>query len=245
MLFRTMQRRTLRPPVKRTFTETVEPLKYDPNKKRKIARTTLQKTPDGPFPRSKKMQLVYENALTAVNAASAASVARFIGCNSLYDFDKTSDNCFGNKQPLYYDTLLTASGPYKNYKVTGWKTTYHFINEADVATTVFVLPPISATSEIDSVAEADNFPGVIRLYLTAKGGSKSHGQVTVTGNPYDVYPSSQGDVGFTGGYGGDPGFLVYGGFAAATADGTSTVILKVAVKHIFTAELQTIDALVS
>lgn len=242
-----MQRRTLKPsmPVKRTYTETVEALKFDSSKKRKTMKTTLQKQPDGPFPRSKKMQLVYENALTAVNAASAAAVARQHASNSLYDFDKSSDNCFGNKQPLYYDTLLTVSGPYKNYKVNSWRTTYTFINEADVATTIFIMPPIAATGEIDSVAEADNFPGVKRLFLTAKTGSKSHGTVTVTGNNRDVYPSSQGDVGFTGGYGGDPGFLVYGGFVAATADGVSTVVIKVAIKHVFDAELQTIDALVS
>lgn len=234
-----------KPALKRTISETVTSVRVPALKKRKVMKTTLQRQPDGPFPRSKKMQLVYENALTAVSAGGLAALARQHASNSLYDFDKSSDNCFGNKQPLYYDTLLTASGPYKNYKVNSWRTVYTFINEADVATTIFVMPPIAATAEIDSVAEADNFPGVKRLYLTAKTGSRSIGTVTVTGNNRDVYPSSQGDVGFTGGYGGDPGFLVYGGFVAATADGTSTVILKVAIKHVFDAELQTIDALVS
>jgi len=56
--------------VKRTYSETVEPLKFKASKKRKTA-TTLQKKPDGPFPRSKTVNLVYENALTNVAPAAA------------------------------------------------------------------------------------------------------------------------------------------------------------------------------
>ena len=123
------------------------------------ARTTLQKAdgPGQPFPRSKLVNLIYENQLTAVTAGGAAFVARSTKPNSAYDFDNNGD--FGNKQPLYYDALLTASGPYKNYKVDSWITTYTIINEADVAMTVWAIPPVSASAEIDSAAEADNFPG--------------------------------------------------------------------------------------
>jgi len=34
--------------------------------------------------------------------------------NDMYDYDNTGEA--GNKQPLYYDALLSASGPYKQYK---------------------------------------------------------------------------------------------------------------------------------
>jgi len=41
--------------------------------------------------------------------------------NDMYDYDNTGEA--GNKQPLYYDALLSASGPYKQYKTISWKTT--------------------------------------------------------------------------------------------------------------------------
>jgi len=45
----------------------------------------------------------------------------------MYDYDNTGEA--GNKQPLYYDALLSASGPYKQYKTISWKTTWYFMNQ--------------------------------------------------------------------------------------------------------------------
>jgi len=86
---------------------------------------------------------------------------------------------FGNKQPLYFDTLFTASGPYKQYKVHSWKATWTFVNTSATPQSIWVIPPIAAAAEIDSAAEADNFPGVKRLYLAPNGGGDSKGTVTV------------------------------------------------------------------
>jgi len=47
--------------------------------------------------------------------------------NDMYDYDNTGEA--GNKQPLYYDALLSASGPIK-YK-TFMKTVY-FMNQTRV-----------------------------------------------------------------------------------------------------------------
>lgn len=241
-----MERRSLKTsaPVKRTFTETVEALKYVPSKKRKVNKTTLQKLPDGPFPRSKNTTLVYENALTSVTPA-AALVALSTKPNSAYDYDNSTGAAFGNKQPLYWDTLMTASGPYKNYKVSSWKTTYTIVNMTDEPLIVFAMPPISATSEIDSLAEADNFPGVVRLYLTGKSGSKGIGKVTTYGNVKDVYTSASNDLGFVGGYNGDPAYVVYSGLLLASANGSTNVEARVAVRHEMKTTLQVVDALVS
>lgn len=210
-------------------------------------KTTLQ-TNDGklqPFPRSKVVNLIYENSLTTGSFSGAATGVLGTKPNSAFDYDNSSGASFGNKQPLYYDTLFSASGPYKNYKVDSWTTTYTIVNEADAAITVFALPPVSATSEIDSVAEADNFPGVKRLYLTAKTGSKSFGTLTVTGNVRDVYTSASTDLGFVGAYNTDPAYLVYAGLFFASADGTTALACKVAVKHVMHTTCQVVDALVS
>jgi len=76
------------------------------------------------------------------------------------------------KQPLYYDALLSASGPYKQYKTISWKTTWYFMNQTACPVDIFISPPLNAANECDTVAEADNFPGVKRLRLTAATGSK-------------------------------------------------------------------------
>jgi len=58
-----------------------------------------------------------------------------------------------------------------------------------VSVDIFISPPLNAANECDTVAEADNFPGVKRLRLTRATGSKNYGQITTTGHLRDVYPS--------------------------------------------------------
>lgn len=218
--------------------------KYSSRAASSVRRTTLQRFPDGPFPRSKNVSLVYENALTATGTGTSGLLTLGTKPNSAYDYDNSSGAAFGNKQPLYYDALLSASGPYKNYKVNSWRTTYTIVNNGDSPMTIWALPPISATSEIDSAAEADNFPGVKRLYLSSKGGSKSTGTITVTGNVADVYTSATGEGGLIAAYNADPTYLVYGGLILQTADATN-IAAYVAVRHVMNTTLQVVDAIVS
>ena len=150
------------------------------------SRTTLSLAP-GPFAGKKYMTFIYENELTQLSTAAAFTHAQVMS-NSLYDFDK--NGVFGNKQPLYFDTLVTAAGPYRQYKVISWKTTYTVYN-ASVAypVTAFALPPHADTSDLNSAAEVDNWPGVNRLFLTPAQGTQDMGTVSVTGHIDDVYPS--------------------------------------------------------
>jgi len=46
--------------------------------------------------------------------------------NDMYDYDNTGEA--GNKQPLYYDALLSASGPYKQYKTISCHVVFHESN---------------------------------------------------------------------------------------------------------------------
>jgi len=105
--------------------------------------------------------------------------------------------------------------------------------------------PHSAAAEIDSAAEADNFPGVKRLYLAPNGGGDSKGTVTVYGSIADVYATFTGDQGFIGGYNSDPTYIVYGGFCIASSDGSTAISGYVAVKVEFLTTCNNIDALVS
>lgn len=239
--------------MKRTFSTTVEEASKKsksrsstpaPSKRRRLVKkTTLQSIDRGiPFPRSKTVNLIYENQLSYVNSATAFYNYSVL-LNSAYDFDKGT--VLGNKQPLYYDSVLSASGPYKFFKVKSWKTTWTFINHGAKPITVWISPPVSGTGELDSAAEYDNFPGVKRIYLTEAGGSKTLGMCTVTGNIADVYKAGQQDFSFYGGYGNDPAYTIYGGFGVQSSDGTATPLFSVAVRHEMNTELDVVDALVS
>lgn len=206
--------------------------------------TTLAQYP-GPFTGVKKVTFIYENELTVVGGASNLLTAA-IACNSLFDVDKSGSSCFGNKQPLYYDTLLTVSGPYRQYKVISWKTTYTILNKSTTCPiTVWALPPHTSTAELDSAAEADNWPGVKRLYLGSSGDSKNQGTMTVKGHVNDVYKTMEGDVNLVGPYNGDPASIIYGGLVIHGSDGTTAPSVYVAIKHEAYAELTYLDSLVS
>ena len=67
------------------------------------SQTTLSRA-IGPFAERKMVTFEYKNAATTVGSANLLQLSVLL--NSVYDFDKSSGNYFGNKQPLYYDQLL-------------------------------------------------------------------------------------------------------------------------------------------
>lgn len=204
--------------------------------------TTLSRAV-GPFGQKKYLTFLYENLLTLFGSGTNVQVNTVVP-NSMYDFDRGT--AFGNKQPLYYDALLTASGPYKQYRVISWKTTYYFTNETENAVNIWVGPPVAASNETDSVAEVDNWPGVQRLRLTDKYGSKTMGTIVVKGHVGDVYPTFSSDyASYTGQYNTDPGLPIYQNIIVQGADGTKIPIVYVGVKHEAYTELGLVDSLVS
>jgi len=204
--------------------------------------TTLARS-IGPFSERKYVTFEYKNASYPVSGNNLMSLPVML--NSMYDFDKTGSSWFGNKQPLYYDQLLSGSGPYKTYKVISWVTTYTIMNTGSTPLQVWALPPTSSSSELDTAAEADNFPGVQSMILTPLTGSKCMGTITVRGHVKDVYPSYSDDSGLTGPFNGDPGSPIYGGLLLYYIDGTSTILCNVAVKHEAYTELGLVDSIVS
>lgn len=205
------------------------------------ASTTMAKAA-GPFSNAKWTTLLYENGLTKMNAT--AVTAANIACNGAWDVDVSTLGIFGNKQPLYFDTLCSVSGPYKNYKVISWETTFTVINQTTVPVNVYFKPSIPATNDIDSVAEAENFPGVQKRYLTGSGGSGNRCSVTVRGHIDDIFPGDNA-LTLTGTSSSNPGQLVYGGLLVASADGTTACDVYVAIEHRMYTLLDQVDALVS
>lgn len=205
--------------------------------------TTLAKA-KGPFAATKYMTFVYENELTAIPSATAQGLP--VMANSLYDFDQTGGGTFGNKQPLYMDSLLTSSGPYKQYRVISWKTTYTVFNlSASTPITVWAIPPVSATAEIDSAAEADNFPGCKSLYLGPQTSSKNMGEVTVYGHTDDVYAAQSSLDTLTAQWNANPLSPVYQGLYIKASDGSTAPSVYVAIRHEAYTQLGLVDSLVS
>lgn len=208
------------------------------------SRTTMARTA-GPFTGKKIVDLVYENGLTALGGATTFTNCPIVA-NGAYDVDATTGSYFGNKQPLYYDSLLTSSGPYQVYKVVSWKTTYTILNGADGPMNCYAIGCVASTADFDSVAEAENYPGVKRLYLGAKGQCKDQGTITVTGNISDLNASFVGDRGWGGAWNALPGYPAYGMLLVSSADGShTTALVSVAIKHEMYTELQQVDSLVS
>jgi len=220
---------------------------YKPSYVRKRPMTTLAKDLRiQPFPAVKKTVMVYENALGSSGAAAVFSYYP-VACNSMFDFDKTGSSIFGNKQPLYYDQLLGAAGPYRRYKVTSWRTHWTVVNcSATTPVTVWTIPPITAINEMDIAAEADNMPGVKRLYLGPLNSSKNQGTIDVVGNIWDAASTyADSDNNLQGLYSADPSTIIYGGLCIQAADGVTAPTVYFAVKHEFDVELSEYDAVVS
>lgn len=202
--------------------------------------TTLARYPV-PYPPRLFANIIYENGLTVYNPLTTFGQLSVIS-NSCYDFDQGT--AFGNKQPLFWDNLTGGGGPYKKYKVISWKTTYTVINNVDAALTVYALPPTATASEIDIVSEAENFPGVKRLYLSQKTGTKNLGSITVTGHISDVFDSVKDDTYSAADYNASPTNSCFGGLCIASAD-TTLIGCWVSVKHEMYTELTGIDVAVS
>lgn len=196
-----------------------------------------------PFPPVKFHSFLYENELTPLSGATNVLV-RPVAFNDMYDFDR--DGNFGNKQPLYFDSLLTASGPYRNYKVISWTTTFTIINNTTgVPLTAWVCNSFPLASDIDSVAEADNMPGVKRAYLTGREGNAAKATITIKGHIGDCFPSYLDDAGLQGNYTSSPSQICHGALIIKGADGSTAPSVYVAVKHVAYTMLSGLDALVS
>lgn len=198
-----------------------------------------------PFKSNRMVTFEYTNELTVMPGATNITTLN-VACNDMYDFDRTSGSVFGNKQPLYFDALCSASGPYRNFKVISWETTYTIINvSSTVPITVWGIPPVPATGEFDSAAEADNFPGVKCLYLTGNNGSQSKGTLTLKGHIRDLFPGFTKDVNLVGSYGGSPTSIAFGGLVIKGSDGTTAPSVYIAVRHRAYTELSSVDSIVS
>lgn len=131
-----------------------------------------------PFPKVRNVTFNYKYpGYTLTSGALSGTVLQRFKLNSMFDFD--SDNNLGNKQPLYFDQMFGADGPYRFYKVNAWRTTITVTNLTGTALHVYYDPgAIGSSAEADTQLEAQNRPGVIYRMLTGAANAKPQCKIT-------------------------------------------------------------------
>lgn len=225
------------------------PVRKQPKKKVVVKATKRRMSsalPDSIFPNTKNAVFLYKNPFDAQVTTGGGIQTYFRWrCNDLYDFDY--DDKLGNKQPLYYDSLLTSTGPYHRYLVYAWKITLQILNVTDYPCDVIVdTGTLFSATESDTVTEITNRPGVISRYIT--GQNNAHPSTTIsyfsklakyTGN------KSPEMTQYGGIYNTSTAYPVIGTCLVRTVDATSTPAVRVKVTAKLYSKLLERDATMS
>lgn len=216
---------------------------------RKKVRKTYRRIPRamGPFPRIMNTQLVYKQPSSTITSGGLLNykAVRFTA-NGMYDYDY--DNLLSNKQPLYYDQLLSIDGPYRQYRVNAYKTKIKFINLSDKALNVYWQPAsVNNYTDNDTPPEMQNWPGVIHQQLTAQGNSRPQCTFNTYKKINQLVPATgTRTTQWLGGYASNPTIQVAQCLLAETIDGSTTAFsFAVEVEHIFYVQLFDSDAISS
>lgn len=189
--------------------------------KRYIPRKVYRKkaAPSVPFGLTKSCKMLYKNTSATLTPGAVYGSQRF-RLTDMYDFDY--DNNFGNKQPLYFDTLVTGSGPYRSFRVHAWKISFKIVNLSATAVTVYWQNgTINGSSDNDIQSEIQNMPRVKSLQLTPATGSKSIGYISAFGTTKGVLGRKPDDV-YEGTWTASPSNVVIGTLGYMATDGVTT-----------------------
>jgi len=200
----------------------------------------------GPFPKVMQTQLVYKQPSTTITSNGLLNFNYLqLNLNSMWDLDIT--NVFGNKQPLFFDQLVTTEGPYKKFKVNAWKTTFKFINLSDKPMYVYYDPGSLFQSDSDTVIEIENRRGVISKLVTAQSNASPMATISKYTTLRSVIPQSVNmSENFMGTHSANPSTQVYGTLFWKTLDGSTTAFsVGVQITHVFYCQLYDHDSVQS
>jgi len=195
-----------------------------------------------PFPPTHRVKLLYKNTGN-VNPGTVTGVQRF-RLNDIYDFDY--DNNFGNKQPLYYDALLSGTGPYRSFRVEGWTISFKITNASELPCMIYYQNgSYKQVNDADIISELQNMPDVQSLMLSGKSGSKGYGEIRAKGTLKRVLGRDPDDVN-EGQWDTSPNSTIFGTIGYTALDGSSTTLsLHMEVTVTFDVYLFNRDAAVS
>ena len=188
----------------------------------------------GPFPKIFNTQLVYKNPSATITSLGLSSSLYLNLCaNNMFRFDTNAN--FGNKQPLFFDQLCSATGPYRWYKVNAWKTTIKLINLTDKAMYTYYDPAASSVTETDTSNELENRRGVKFQMLTAQGNAKPMVTYKTYRTLKSFAPQSvSSSENYSAEYNAEPAQKVFQTLMWRTIDGsTAAYTVAVQVSHVF------------
>lgn len=214
------------------------------------SRTLVSKVMRSPFPPIFNTTFSFPREAVEWHIGARSSSAVF-KLNSLFDFDYS--NVIGNNQPVYYDQLLSSTGPYTRYRVKSWRLKLTVINITGFGTVnsrcvqVVYGQGQLANTDVDTFAECIQQPNAQVQLLQWYGGAEASTAVCcMNGSVDDFIPrDSQGDD-FQALFNADPVRIIYGYLAVQNTDGASAICdLAIQPEIEIDAELFTQDAIPS
>lgn len=172
-----------------------------------------------PFPAVRNYTFMYENGATLM-APGTSSVQYGLKCNSLFDIDNNLSAAFGNHSPTDYSKLLSATGPYHDYRVNSWDFEITLINQSVSPLAGYLVGSSGTLTDWDTLAECALFPPAEMFFMSGVAGNSGVKTIKTNGNVSDIYTFNK-DLSLTGAYNGDPGVIVYGGLYLYSTDGTN------------------------
>lgn len=178
--------------------------------------------PINPFPPKMRTKLTYAPAATYWNPASNSTVAQY-ALNGLFQ-PELAGAVFGTTvQPLYFDQTCTSTGPYKQYKVHGWKGKIKLINNmgaySDTNSTssrdaleIIWQQGFETTTEGDTNTELQSAPNIQRFMIPSGLTNGSAGEVTIhfSGRTRQFLDATVDDSTLAAVYSANPGVLIVG-----------------------------------
>lgn len=176
------------------------------------------------------LSLVYkENASLSTSASAPYDLLQQWALNDMFDFDYS--NATGNKQPLYFNQVLGANGPYYRFSVIGWKTIIEITNAGSSNLEIGYGESLDTTS-IDTVAELEDWPGAVTRQITPATGGKPFTRIVKTNTLVNAIGRKTTDLTWSGLYNSSPASNVYGNLVVHEVNNTACAF-KLKIMHIF------------
>jgi hypothetical protein len=186
---------------------------------------------EGPFPRKLATTLLYRSDPSAQTGTPVTgSDIITVGLNDLFDFDNSND--LGNKQPLFYDQLFSAAGPYVRLECKSWRTAITLINTGAEPLSVYWNGhgvAALATDE-DTLSEYTNRPYVQVFHLGPNGSSMDRCIIKSRGKWSDHNTDIQGTA---QNYNGSPSTVIFGSLFTKSPSSLTAPTYVVAMDHYF------------
>ena len=186
---------------------------------------------EGPFPNKLATTLLYRSVPVQQTGSPAAGTYLLqVGLNDLFDFDYS--NVLQNKQPLFYDQLFSATGPYQRLECKSWRTRITVINTGAEPLSVYWNGKGSANgvSEEDTLSEVTNRAYMQQFHLGAKGQQGDRVLIKSSGKWADHNTDNTGSA---QNYNASPSTIVYGSLFCNTPTNATAPTLTIQIDHYF------------